>query len=63
MAARLGDVLYWFACGAATVWSGIFGSIYWAENRHEPGLLVAAAIGAFLIWIAGRAFRYVLAGR
>jgi hypothetical protein len=70
MTARLGDVLYWIGCIVATV---IFATTIYMEiclwitgQQNADGMIqvelvfVAVAVSA---WLAGRACRYVLAGR
>lgn len=65
MLARIGNVVYWAMCaGAALMLVGGTTSILRAEDTTDQWLLVAgAAFFAFLIWLAGRAVLYVLAGR
>lgn len=63
MVARLGDVLYWALSGLSglIVIFGAFANL----KSHPPDwetFLIAVA-GAFLVWLFGRACRYVLAGR
>lgn len=58
MAARLGNVLYWMSCGIAALIS--VAVILWARRLED---IVIATVGAGLIWIVGRAFRYILSGR
>jgi hypothetical protein len=60
MLQRLGDVIYWTASGLAllVVFYGGFFALIAAHLRPLVGGLVVAA----LIWLAGRAARYVLAG-
>ena len=61
--ARLGEVLYWLACGIAVLlalaglWFILFG---WADNA-VIGLIFLMMVGP--VWLAGRACLYVLAGR
>lgn len=66
MVGRLGNVLYWTACAFAVAWSVTYTSIFLLD-RHTPtewisGSAIAGG-GALLIWVIGRACRYVLAGR
>ena len=64
MAARLGNVLYW----AASLVAGgflVFGGLVLTFNRGPDGPFIAGAfvgIGV-VVWLVGRACRYVLAGR
>lgn len=68
MAARLGNVIYWFACAAAALLIlglplGIFYN--WATNnlgQVEYGLVGAVMLCGVAVWLIGRAFKYILAG-
>jgi hypothetical protein len=73
MLQRLGNVIYWTASGAAVLTASVGVYVAWmtaAENaeRHlgrpyEPiGFMVVGFAIAGLIWLAGKAARYVLAG-
>jgi hypothetical protein len=53
MLQRLGNVIYWMACGLVLL-VVLFG-VFWGE-------LAPALILACLIWLSGKAARYVLAG-
>jgi hypothetical protein len=58
MLARLGSVLYWLGCIVAAVF------IAEAQYRKDGyGTVIGFAVGALIVWLIGRAFRYVLAGR
>ena len=62
MAARLGNVLYWLACvGAvlALVLAVVVAVNPGANAQLWIGVYTAAAV---VIWLVGRAVRYVLAG-
>jgi hypothetical protein len=66
MLARLGDVLYWLGCILAglTVAAGAF--LWFAEGHaRKDGIAVVAGflVFALILWLIGRACRYVLAGR
>ena len=62
MAARLGRILYWAACGLAAliVIGGAFG-LRWEATG--PGIIagIGLLVIAGLIWIIGRGLKYVLA--
>jgi hypothetical protein len=64
MFVRFGNVLYWAACGIAVpllVFAG-----YIAKTDTGPFALEGAsmfAVMAVLVWLIGRACRYVLGGR
>jgi hypothetical protein len=61
MITRLGNVLYWAGCVLAAVVLAL-GAWVSLEGR-EVGYVLGAAIGlAAIIWLVGRACRYVLAG-
>ena len=64
MAARLGEILYWTAtliAGLMAVWVG-WNYVY-NVSRGEPIISIVALLFAGAIWLAGRACRYLLAGR
>jgi hypothetical protein len=64
MISRLGNVLYWAACGLAIL-SGV-GCVIAAmqSGTYNPsGWLIIGAVLAVGFWLVGRACRYVLAGR
>lgn len=63
MAARLGNVIYWALCGLAVLALVSILGIGINEPRLGSGPFIAAPAIAIVIWLAGRAFRYVLAGR
>jgi hypothetical protein len=64
MTARIANGLYLMGCTAAALWAVfILGA---AATVARPDWIVAtsvAMIGALVIWIVGRAARYLLAGR
>jgi hypothetical protein len=64
MTARFANGLYFMACTAAVLWVVfILGA---AATVARPDWTVAtsvATIGALVIWIVGRAARYLLVGR
>jgi hypothetical protein len=63
MAARLGDLFYRAACAVAVVWAAFI--LVLTATLPLPDWTIAsptAAGGAVLIWILGRAARYVLSG-
>jgi hypothetical protein len=71
MAPRLGNVLYWLGTAVAIfmVLNGLTMAIpqYYilAEDQNTTALeagLLSIAVGG-VVWLLGRAFRYVLAGR
>ena len=57
---RLGDVLYWLGCGLAVVALGM--GLYFSIQGDTGELLTFFGIVAVVIWLVGRACRYVLAG-
>lgn len=61
--ARLANVMYWAGCVLALIWLAIWwhdGPIYYPTQ----GLVLAIAFGgAAVIWLIGRAIRYVLIGK
>lgn len=63
MVARLGNVLYWFASAVAVL--ALAGAAYSLAYGQRGGDVLAGLGAAFavLVWLIGRACRYVLAGR
>jgi hypothetical protein len=65
MLARLGNVLYWFGCIVAAVIIAAGAAAWFGEAQYRKdgyGIVIGFAVGALIIWLIGRAFRYVLAG-
>jgi hypothetical protein len=65
MLQRLGKVLYRLACIAAGLTVVIAVLLYATEGyakKDGPGLTIVFLVIAFVIWLAGLALRYVLAG-
>ena len=65
MAGRLGQTLYWFASGVAALLVLLAGLAKFAspaqpDDTFWVGFYLAAAL---LIWLLGRALKYVLAGK
>jgi hypothetical protein len=64
---RLGNVLYWTASGIAVLLAvlGASGFVIALVNKASDGMVLAplAIALAILIWLAGRACLYILAGR
>jgi hypothetical protein len=65
MAERLGHVLYWAGCvlAALAIGVGAFLSFAMVQRSDSIFVLVVATVVAILIWLLGRACRYVLAGK
>lgn len=65
MAGRLGNLIYWAACAAAVLWTlfALYAGTSGVARPEWNVILPLAAIGAVVIWGAGRAARYVLAGK
>jgi hypothetical protein len=64
MLQRLGNVIYWTTSGAAVLcfFFGVLIAVG-AEMLHDQvGAIVAYSVVGGLIWLAGKAARYVLAG-
>lgn len=60
MIERFASVIYWASCVAAALTCAVFVAI---ANKDGPWVLALGAVAAGVIWVAGRAVRYVLAGR
>lgn len=67
MLARLGNVLYWAGTGIAAlcvIGGGAFAISIYNYNRADAYFIGALwLVSAAVIWLIGRACRYVLAGR
>lgn len=55
MAERFANVVYWMSCCAALIAAA---SLTFAEKQY-----ISALIAAGLIWLSGKAIRYILIGR
>ena len=65
MLQRLGDVIYWTASGAAVLvfFVGVLTALTQPGSpRDWIVVIVAYSVPAVLIWLAGLAARYILAG-
>ena len=67
MAERLGNVLYWTALAVAIPLLLTGALMSYHHYLHGPVYsdesIIVAWVAAFLVWLLGRACRYVLAGR
>jgi hypothetical protein len=64
MAARLANTIYWSACIAAVLWALFVFAIGAVQTHPDWTISTPIAIaGAVVIWITGRAIRYVLSGQ
>ena len=62
MAARFGRILYWAACGIAAM-SAALGAFIAIDGNEQKYFGMTVTFGfAAIVWLAGRAARYVLAG-
>ena len=65
MPARLGNVLYWIGCILAVPIIGL-AVLYWVAEGHAQtgGTVFTVVIGivGVIVWLIGRACRYVLSG-
>jgi hypothetical protein len=61
MAVRLAKTIYWAACIAAVLWAAFVFAIGAAQTHPDWTISAPIAIaGAFVIWIIGRAARYLI---
>jgi hypothetical protein len=61
---RLGDVLYWGASFVAALLALLAAAVALLNTGPDgPFIAMIFAIFALIVWLAGRACRYVLAGR
>jgi hypothetical protein len=66
MAGRIGNVIYWLACIVAALIAIAGVAIYLAEGHRRSdgiGITLGFFIAAFIAWLIGRAFLYVLSAR
>jgi hypothetical protein len=63
MLARLADVLYWGGLLIAGVLAIGAGWVLLETGDRRPGFIVFVFAPAMIVWLIGRAARYVLAGR
>jgi hypothetical protein len=63
MIVRPGNVLYWVACAVALAWLSLWllATGIAPQPDWSSGWMVGL-IGAAVVWIVGRAVKYVLAG-
>jgi len=61
MIARLGNVLYWMACGIAAL-LGALGAFEFFEHKNSTAMIGLASFG-LIVWLVGRACQYVLSGK
>jgi hypothetical protein len=62
MLARLVDVIYWGGCVLAALWL-VYCLLIMSDDGYSMQILLIALVGSALIWLVGRAIRYVLAGK
>ena len=61
MAARLGNVLYWTACGLAVLLLvAAAATVLFGTGRDAPFIAAIEAVAAVVIWGIGLAIRYIL---
>jgi hypothetical protein len=64
MLARLGNVLYWAGCAFAILSVGLAVFMALSPGAYNPvSMVVFGAVIGVVLWLMGRACRYVLAGR
>jgi hypothetical protein len=64
MLARLGNVLCWLGCVAAVMILAFVVAL-WKTGPHQgidESILVVLAIFGIVVWLIGRACRYILSG-
>jgi hypothetical protein len=64
MAGRIGNVLYWLGCIVAGLSVLVGVAAYVEEHNKSGGLFVTGffIVVALVVWLVGRACRYVLSG-
>jgi hypothetical protein len=65
MTTRLANVIYWTGCALAFMWLGyVLLSMGTSPITADLGAILAVAFcGATVIWMIGRAIRYVMIGK
>ena len=67
MGARLGHVLYWLSCIIAVLLLALAAYGWFqdtpAQRPLDESVYIFLAIAAFVVWLIGRACRYVLSGK
>ena len=66
MAERIGNIVYWFCCFVAAICFASGVSVWFLNFREGTdaySLLAVSFMVAFLVWLIGRALRYVFAGK
>jgi hypothetical protein len=66
MATRLGNVIYWLGCVIAALILAADAAEWFGEAQYRSDglpVVLVIAVAAAIVWVIGRAFRYVLAGR
>jgi hypothetical protein len=64
MAARLGNVLYWTACIIAALFLALAGTqLFVAPHQNQQFVMIASVVIAAIVWLIGRAIRYILTDR
>ena len=68
MLERLGNVIYWLGCALSAVVAIFTGyafimMAFYEQKWREMWVLVLFGGIAVIIWVAGRAVRYILVGR
>lgn len=63
MIARLARVIDWAGCVLASIWLAFWLHAIGTTPYHDPGLALGVTLGgAAVIWMTGRAVRYVMIG-
>jgi hypothetical protein len=65
MLARLGNIIYWLGCIVAALVIAAGTAEWFSEAQYRTrgyGIVIGFAVAALIVWLIGRAFRYVLAG-
>ena len=61
---RLANVMYWAGCMLAVIWLAFWLHAMSVNRYGDPGLALGVTIGgAVVIWMIGRAIRYVWIGK
>jgi len=61
MAARLGNVIYWMASAVAVLLVGLIILVLLAPGERAVNWVIFYGVAAVVIWLIGRAARYILA--
>ena len=61
---RPANMIYWAGCVLALIWLAFWPHAMAINSYHDTGMALGVTlVGAAVIWMIGRAIRYVMIGR